>query len=351
MNEMTPLERVLCTLGHREPDRVPFFLLLTMHGARELGIGIKEYYLSPELVVEAQLRLRERYGHDCLYGFLYAAVESEAWGGETAFRDDGPPNAAAPCITDVRRIPDLAAPRVTAAPGLGRVLEVLAGLKARSDGSVPILGTVMSPFSLPVLQLGFERYLDLIYRDRELFWELMRLNIEFCVAWANAQLSAGATAICYFDPLSSPEMTPAGDYPQLGGAVARATLPRIEGPTATHLASGRVGGILDEVAGTGTAAIGVSSREDLAALKEALAGRLALIGNLNGLEMCGWSPEEAALQVRRALAAGAPGGGFILADNHGEIPWQVPDRVLEAISETVRRFGRYPIAPEVLRDA
>ncbi|GFO67804.1 uroporphyrinogen decarboxylase [Geomonas limicola] len=351
MNEMTPLERVLCTLGHREPDRVPFFLLLTMHGARELGIGIREYYSTPELVVEGQLRLRKRYGHDCLYGFLYAALESEAWGGETAFRDDGPPNALAPCITDIRKIPHLEVPRITEAPGLKKVLEVLAGLKARAKGEVPIIGTVMSPFSLPVLQLGFERYLELIYREPELFCELMRLNTEFCVAWANAQLAAGATAICYFDPLSSPEMTPASDYPRLGGAVARATLSRIQGPTATHLASGRLGSILDEVAGTGTAALGVSSREDLSALKKSFSGRLAILGNLNGLEMCGWSPEQAAGEVRRALSAGAPGGGFILSDNHGEIPWQVPDRVLEAISETVRRWGRYPIAPEVLPDA
>ncbi|GFO59002.1 methylcobamide--CoM methyltransferase [Geomonas silvestris] len=351
MIEMTPLERVLCTLGHREPDRVPFFLLLTMHGARELGVGIREYYHSPELVVEAQLRLRKRYGHDCLYGFLYAAVESEAWGGETAFREDGPPNAAAPCITAIASIPGLAPPRIEGAPGLMRVLAVLAGLKARSQGSVPIIGTVMSPFSLPVLQLGFENYLELIYLHRELFWELMRLNTEFCVAWANAQLAAGANAICYFDPLSSPEITPASDYLQLGGAVARATLPRIKGPTATHLASGRVGTLLDQVAGTGTAAIGVSAREDLAELKAALAGRLAILGNLNGLEMGGWSPREAELQVRRAIAAGAPGGGFILADNHGEIPWQVPETVLEAISETVRRYGSYPIAKEVSPDA
>jgi len=37
MNRMTSLERVLTTLGHNEPDRVPLFLLLTMHGAKELG--------------------------------------------------------------------------------------------------------------------------------------------------------------------------------------------------------------------------------------------------------------------------------------------------------------------------
>ena len=57
-----------------------------------------------------------------------------------------------------------------------------------------------------------------------------------------------------------------------------------------------------------------------------------------------WSPETAALQAREAIAAAAPGGGFILSDNHGEIPWQVSDEVLLAISEEVLTRGNYPMA-------
>jgi len=44
MANMTSLQRVLTTLEHKEPDRVPFFLLATMHGAKELGLSIKEYF-------------------------------------------------------------------------------------------------------------------------------------------------------------------------------------------------------------------------------------------------------------------------------------------------------------------
>jgi uroporphyrinogen decarboxylase len=40
------------------------------------------------------------------------------------------------------------------------------------------------------------------------------------------------------------------------------------------------------------------------------------------------------------VAAAGPGRHFILADNHGEIPWQVPDRALLALAEAVRAHGR-----------
>ncbi|MDO9121648.1 MAG: uroporphyrinogen decarboxylase family protein, partial [Anaerolineaceae bacterium] len=66
---MTSLERVLTTLSFKEPDRVPFFLLLTMHGAKELGLSIQDYFSKSENVVEGQLRLREKYKHDCCFPF------------------------------------------------------------------------------------------------------------------------------------------------------------------------------------------------------------------------------------------------------------------------------------------
>ena len=84
----------------------------------------------------------------------------------------------------------------------------------------------MSPFSLPVLQMGFAAYLDLMHRQPDLLEQLLRVNEEFAVAWANAQLAAGATAICYFDPLASPTMVPRALYLKTGHPAARRTIAR-----------------------------------------------------------------------------------------------------------------------------
>lgn len=340
---MTSMERVLTALGHREPDRVPFFLLLTLHGAKELGLGIKDYFAKPEQVVEGQLRLRKKYRHDCLYAFHYAAVEVEAWGGEVRFFDDGPPNAGAPFITDSGMIASLRPPEVDRVPVLRRVLETIAGLKARVGDEVPIFGVVMSPFALPVMQMGFEAYLNLLLYDRPRFQMLMEVNVAFSTAWAQAQLAAGATAICYFDPLLSTTILPRELLLETGFPLARRLLAAIPGATAIHLASGRALPVVGDMVGTGAVGLGVSALEDLGALKAACRGRITLIGNLNGLAMCRWTPQEAERQVREAIAKAGSGGGFILSDNHGEIPWQVPDGVLMAVSDAVHAWGRYPL--------
>lgn len=340
---LTSLERVLTALGHREADRVPRFILATLLGARELGMSIQEYFRRAENVVEAEMRFLKRYRNDCVCSFFYAAVETEAWGGKTFFRDDGPPTTDMPLIEDVEEVASLELPDITGVPAMREVIKATRMLKERVGGETPIIGVIVSPFSLPVMQLGFDRYIEMLYERRDLFEKLMWLNEEFCVEWANAQFSAGVTVMACLDPVASPTIIPRELYLETGFPVARRTLARFQGPSATHMASGRSLPIIDDLAATGTAAVGVSATEDLAEVKRACRGKLTILGNLNGIEMRHWTPAQAEAEVKAALAKAGPGGGFILSDNHGEIPWQVSDETLLAICEVMDRWGNYPL--------
>jgi len=339
----TSLERVLTSLQQKEPDRVPFFLLVTMHGARELGMSIEEYYSKAEYMAEGQIRMRERYGHDCLYGFSYASAELEAFGGKTFFFEDGPPNGAAPIIFSADDIDKLEKPCVLDQPSLTRVLDAQTLMKERIGDEAPIIGVVMSPFSLPVMQMGFEKYMDLILGEPDVLERLLAINEAFCIEWANAQLAAGATAICFFDPISSSTIISPQQYRATGFKSAQRTIAKINGPTATHFASGRCLPVINDLVETKTAMIAASVDEDLGDVKGAANGRLTVFGNLNGIEMRRWTPDQTETIVKDAIAKAARGGGFILSDNHGEIPWQVPESVLDAVSQAVHKWGRYPL--------
>jgi uroporphyrinogen decarboxylase len=341
--KMTSMERVLTTLGHQEPDRVPVFINSTLHGSRELGLSIKNYFSKAGYVIEGQLRMQQKYRGDCLTGFFYGPAEYEAFGGEVIFYDDGPPNSGAPVITTPADIFRLEPPKIDEHPCLIKGLEAIQGLNEAAKGGTPIVGVAISPFSLPVMQMGFENYLDLIHEQPKAFEQLMKINQEFCVSWANAQLGAGATAICFFNPMSSATIIPGDLYKSTGFQVDIQTIARINGPCATHMASGRCLPNLDLIGNTGTAGIGVSVEEDLSEIKQACKGKLSVIGNLNGVEMRNWTIEGTHARVKEAIAKAGAGGGFVLSDNHGEIPFQVPDNIIMAISDAVREWGRYPL--------
>lgn len=340
---MTPMQRILTTLAHKEPDRVPVFLLFTMHGAKELGMSIKEYFSKPENVAQGQVRVCRKFGNDCVYGFFYAPIEIEAWGAEVIFRDDGPPNSGMPFIKKFEDIQGLIPPKVGGSKCLIRALDAQRMMRDKVGGDIPIVGTVMSPFSLPVMQMGFDKYIELIYERRDLFDRLMTINEEFCVQWANAQLDAGCTAICYFDPVSSTTIIDKELYLKTGHKVAKRTLAKIKGPVVTHFAAGRCYTIIDDVIQTGAVAVGVSVLEDMGKIKDACKGRITVVGNLNGIEMKRWTQEETTRTVKDAIAKAASGGGFILSDNHGEIPLQVPDDVLHTIVDAANTWGTYPL--------
>ncbi len=343
MMHMTSLERTMAAISHQEADRVPLFLLLSLYGAKELQIPIKEYFSKPEHVVRAQLKMRDKYRNDCIYSFHYAALEIEAWGGEVLFVEDGPPNSGEPFIKSMDQILKLEVPRIDVCSGLKSVLKATQILKHEVGNNTPIIGVVMSPFSLPVMQMGFEKYLNLMYFQKDYFNKLMQINEAFCVSWANAQLEAGATAICYFNPLASPNMIEKETYLSVGYPVDKRTISQIKGPTATHLASGITLPVMEDIIATGSAVLGFSADDDLIKIKKAAQNRICLLGNFNAVEMVSWNTQKVETEIKKIITQAGKGGGLILSDNHGEIPWQVSEDVLLGISEAVIQFGNYPL--------
>jgi uroporphyrinogen decarboxylase len=270
-------------------------------------------------------------------------VEVEIMGGEVIFKNDGPPNSGEPLLNGLKDIKDFQFPDIRKAKRLVDILKTIKILKEKSKGEIPVIGVALSPFSAPVIQMGFDKYIELIYENPEYFKILMEKNSRFCIEWSNAQLEAGANAICYFDPVSSTTVVSREKYIATGFPVASNVIPEIKGPVITHFASGLCRDILDLLPHTKTAAIVISSFEDLADIKNLAGRQFSVCGNLNGIEMRRWTKKEIETEVKEAIRKGAAGGGFVLTDNHGEIPLQVPEESIMAISEAARKWGTYPI--------
>lgn len=328
-------ERLDTALSFRPPDRVPFFLPAHLQAARRLGLGVRECLETPEHVVAAQLLLRDWLGHDVVSAAVPAAFELEPWGGSVEFVDNGPPVAGPPPM-EPDDIPTLEPPSLSDSPRLLGALRAIEMLRARVGDAVPVMGSIVSPFSLPLIQLGFERYLEVLVERPAEFQRLMEVNAAFCLEWATAQVNAGATMIAYYDPMSSPTCVPVDTARELGLPIARRLLPFIGAPFAVHFASGHSIPLLDDLVALGATAVGIGAQEDVAVALERSRRRIGIVGNLNGVAMCGWSPADARAAAAHLRAAGA-GGGLIVADCHGEIPYPVQDDILSTIAETIRQ--------------
>ena len=340
MKNLTSRERVLTALSYREPDRVPLLLALTYYGAKELQMSIKEYFSSSKNIIYAQKKMREKYKHDFYYAFYYASLEIEAFGGESIFYDDGPPNAGEPIIKNLSDIDNLDVPNVEKSDALRKVFETQCALKGLD---APVIGVIISPFSLPIMQMGFDKYIELIYFQRDYFWKLMKKNMEFSAVWANLQLRSGADAIVYFDPLLSTEMISKDILQETGFLIAKKMFNKIKGPIIIHMASAKVIDSINKIIDSKVVAVSFSHSDDIKRLKEKFKGKVSFVGNLDGISMRKWTYQDVEKNVKELIINGASGGGLVISDSHGEIPWYVSEEVLYSISEVVQKYGTYPI--------
>ena len=340
-DSLTSMDRIVRTLQQKEVDRVPLILTLTHHGAIELGMSIEDYYHSPENVIKGQILLQEKYQDDAVMGANYFAMEIEGWGGDVLFSKDGPPNTGRPPISNFEKINSLAVPTFDNITSYQNVLDIIVGLKNHFGSSMPIIGGVLAPFSLPIVQMGFDKYIELIYNHPDEFKKLMKLNIAYSAKWANAQTKAGASFIVSFDPMASSDMVPHDIYLSKGFPVAERTFQKMDGLYLIHLASGRTTKTFHDLAKLNPICIGVSSSDNIKDLLLADPNGPTILGNLSGINMVNWSQEQVENAVRSLLSDVKSLGRFILADNHGEIPYFVSESTLLVISQTIDQYGRF----------
>jgi hypothetical protein len=101
--------------------------------------------------------------------------------------------------------------------------------------------------------------------------------------------------------------------------------------------------LLEEVGIDGYHAIEPTAGMDIGSLKRRYGRDLTLLGNLDcGDLLTNASPAQVAAATRRLIAEVAPGGGFVLASSNA-IHDGIPRANLQAMLETARSYGTYPI--------
>lgn len=337
---MNPMERINCALSHKQPDRVPLALPFTFYGAKYLDMTIPQYLSASEHVVRAQILMQKAYHNDCVIAYSCAAAEFSAFGGEILYYDEGPPNAGEAIIKNFEDIERLEVPNIQDSVELRRILESTQSLKKHYGNEVPVLGVAIAPFSLPIMQMGFEKYLNLIYSRPDLLEKLLKVNAQFCIAWSNAQIEAGAAGVSLFDPMASPTMLEKVTYMTYGHETLQKVVSQIKGLVGLNFASGLALPVVEETIQTGASLMSFSCKDDLQTMKAAGKERIGLIGNLNAIDLINWDEKRIRQEVKALISIMGQDGGFILSDQHGEIPWNVSDDQLKMIAEAVNDFSQ-----------
>lgn len=215
------------------------------------------------------------------------------------------------------------------------ILDAIALLKARHGQQAAIVGKIIGPLSLMFYLFGVQNMLNALILEPETTVQVLREMKELCIAFALAQVEAGADLITVSEDAAG-EMISREGYRKLVMDTERQIFRALEGETfVTFHLSGNIMDRADLFRDTGFHALSFDSRNDLPRLR-AVAGEMKLIGGVNNPgTLLNGSREQVAKEVCYALD-----NGVALVAPECAIPLRVPNRNLQAMRDAVLQYEK-----------
>ncbi len=315
-DEMSALDRLLATVTGKETDRIPIYPMIDALPAQLFGISTEDYYSKAENVVKGQNKLQDLFNLDYVSNFFYLALETELFGMESMFFENGSPNAGEPAIGDVEYFTSHSIPEVAGHPAYEKSLLTTKNLAEKYKGEKPILSVQTAPFSLPSMLMGSSQWFEsiLMYPDR--VPDVLKFTTDFAVQWAKGQLDAGADVVVVVDGVATATSIPKEVFKQFVIPIYQDLNERLGAPIVFYTAGGAMLPFADILHETGVVGVFPSANDDLGAFNERAAGKYTIFGNVNNLEMGDWPNDFMEKVVEQTISAGKPGGKYSIATQH-----------------------------------
>jgi uroporphyrinogen decarboxylase len=309
-----------------------------------MGLSIKEYYSRGEYVAEGQLKLREKYGYDTLWGFHYVARQAELLGSrKTIYVDNGPPNVGHLIISDYDDIEKLQVPdNLSELPSFQELVKTIEILKREQGGKYPILSAVTASFSLPAILMGIDQWLNLLLTGPATVRnELLEKCSDFCRKLIRALRDAGVDMISYANPVATATFITAKQFRELALEWVKKDINEVGSQGIVYFnGGGKLNPMIDTIIeNTDIGAYQISPQDDLSEAKNIIKGRALLSASINDIKLVSWSTEEIDQEVKRIMDAGAPGGGFIFGTLL--MPYLIPEENIRTMLDAAYKYGKY----------
>lgn len=351
--EMTSLQRVTATLEGNTPDRVPvvlFFMSGMQHALVRDDYTWNEVLHSPYKLHRTVALQHEQYGVDNLFLPLDFRVAGEAFGGGSEYILKCGGGMRMPVIThfaleDAAGIDALEVPDPRTAGRCPTILKTIGTLSAKYGGQVPIVGFLTSPLdtATDVLAGGYSSVLPLLATDRDAMHRLLAKITEFQVEFAQAMVAAGADALATVGGGFNSLTIGLDQFQEFVSPYVSRIVARTGAPLCFHQCQDATS-FLDEMVGTGAAAIAFHEQVDLSAAKRDHGTKVVLAGNIpvSGARnvMANGTVEEVEASARQVLGVGKPGGRFWLSAGC-EVHHALAEENVTALVRSAEKYGRY----------
>jgi uroporphyrinogen decarboxylase len=276
---------------------------------------------TPELATEVTLQPIRRFGFDAAILFSDILVIPEALGQKLEFLENHGPQLS-PQILIEKELSDLNYDGLE--DKLNYVAEAIKMLRRELPVKTPLIGFSGSPFTLAVYMIegkptrNFKFIKSVIYREPERLIQLLELLTDSVVRYLKMQIEVGAQAVQVFDTWGG--ILPVHLYYTYSGQYMKKiakSLKLLNKPVVLFSKGGL--NLLDQLADSNAAMLGVDWMTDMASAKNLLGKKFALQGNLDPTVLYG-SKEIIKKETDKILNVFGPESGHVFNLGHGILP-------------------------------
>ncbi|OIQ54685.1 uroporphyrinogen decarboxylase [Moorella thermoacetica] len=347
---MTPSERLHAMAAGKSIDRLPCVPIMGNGAARVIGVRVAELRGNGPLLARAQIEAYRLFRYDTVRIFTDLFVQAEAMGAIVHCPEDETAYLRAPAIQSLDEIDRLRPADPYKDGYLPAQLEAMRIAVQEIGQEVPVTGALVGPFTNATFLRGTDAILRDIYHHPEAVHRLCQLSLETSLRYAEAMMDIGCTP-SITDAMSSGSVISRKAFEEFSFPYLKKLVDFIHsrGRTVTLHICGNTNRILEGMAATGADCLSLDNAVDLAEAKRRVGDRVRLMGNVPPAEvMLEGSPADVEAAVKRCLrAAGDNPKGFIVASGCS-LPTETPFANIQAMMAAVRRYGRWPIDPELL---
>ena len=341
-NYSTAWERFLTAAHLGTPDQVPVALIVDSPWLPGYtGIDTRDYFLYPDQWLRINLDLLERFpGAVWIPGYWVEfgmAAEPSAFGCKIHFHTDRPPSMEP-------LVPDLAfwAQAEPIDPNEDGLMPLVLRLYGQMDRRLEAEGLAINmvaargPLTVTSWFAGVTPLMEGLASQPELVSKVLDTVTTSLIRWLEAQLGTlrHPEGILLLDDLIgmiSPRMYQALVEPHL-----KRIFEHFSGLLRIYHNDTPCPHLLEHLPQAGFDVFNFSHVTDIALVKEKMAGRVALMGNVAPLDLgARGTPEQVFAAAADCLEKAAPGGGMILSFGGGVSPGTLPENI-DALLEAAR---------------
>jgi uroporphyrinogen decarboxylase len=337
---VTGFERIKAVFKRQQPDRIPYYPIISGAAAKLIGVSAKTYYTDFDRFADAHIAMYEHIKHDIVALMADLFMEVEAMGAEVEFPEDDVPRLRSYLLKDKAAIGSLRFPEISEAARIPAYLEACAKVRSGVKDS-PVGGVICGPWTLATSLRGAEDLIVDTAIDPGFVHELMRFCVGVVEQFGEAVKKAGVGLSLSEAPASisliSPKIYKEFVLPYQKEVISHLKEHRIG---ATIHICGFIDPIMEDIITTGAVALSMDKPSSLEKMFEVSGGRIVIIGNVPTGAFIDDTQEDMESEIKRCLAIAKDKGCFILSSGCELSPRADLDRI-KLFCELASSLGKY----------